>query len=110
MTDYTTGYIRIRRVPVHVVNRVKDISVKYDNPARHVLKPHIQNMISRYMEIVSKTTPQKKSEARDLTLTGYSQKTIKDLETIAAHIGVDVSALIKVELFLTLDKYHNQKT
>lgn len=110
MTDYTTGYIRIRRVPVHVVNRVKDISRTYDNPARHLLKPHIQNVVSRYKDIIDRSEPLKLNEVRDLTLTGYSEKTIKDLEMIAAHIGVDVSSLIKVELFLILDKYHNKQT
>lgn len=105
MNNYTDGYIRIRRVPKHVFKRIEDISVTCDNPIRYVLKPHIQNMIARYNEIISKNPAPKKTEKKDITLTGYSKKTIQDLEAIAEHIGVGVSDLIKVELFMIPDKY-----
>lgn len=110
MTNYTSGYIRIRRVPKHIVKKVEAISVICDNPARHVLKPHIQTMIIRYKDVIEKNPPPAKAETKDITLTGYSQKTIQDLQMIADHIGVDVGDLIKVELFLIADKYHNRIT
>lgn len=105
MSIYAAGYIRIRRVPTHAVNRIKDISMICDNAPRHFLKPHIQQMVIRYTDIIKKNDFPKKIETRDMTLTGYSQKTIEELERIANHIGVSVSDLIKVELFLIADKY-----
>lgn len=108
MNNYAAGYIRIRRVPTHAVNRVKGIAVICDNAPRHFLKPHIQAMIIRYNDIIKKTEGPQKTEKRDMTLTGYSQKTIDELESIANHIGVSVSDLIKVELFLIADKYQSR--
>lgn len=105
MSNYTAGYIRIRRVPKHIVNQMDDIAVRCDNPIRYVLKPHIQNMVAKYKDIISKNAPPKNDDKKDVTLTGYSQKTIQDLEMIADHIGVSVSDLIKVELFLIPDRY-----
>lgn len=95
--------LRIHHVPADAKNLLTNISKNNGITRGELLKYKIKALIEQFPEEIrqGKFERQKLSE---ITVTSLSENSIKELENIADFIGVNVSSLIKVELYTVIEE------
>lgn len=95
--------LRIWNVPSHITKDIQNISKNNEISRGSFLKPKIKLLIDRFPDEI-KTGIKKEKNNQAITVPSLSDKTLHELQNIADFIGVDVSSLIKMELYMIIQQ------
>lgn len=90
--------LRIWNTPSHIKKLIENISENSGVSRGSFLKPKIKMLVDRFPDEIKNGSQSPKSKEK-ITVPPLSDKTIQELQNIATYIGVDVSSLIKIELY-----------
>lgn len=95
--------LRIWNVPSHITQDIQNISKNNEISRGVFLKPKIKMLIDRFPDEIKKGIEKEKNN-QAITIPSLSDKTLQELQNIADFIGVDVSSLVKIELYMIIQQ------
>lgn len=93
----TNSELRITNFPSETHNQLNGISKQIGNNVSDFLRPKIRDFVNSFPDELKKKHD--KTESSELKITGFSKKLQEELKNIAKNLGVDVSSLLKPEIY-----------